>query len=120
MIQVANNILGKSSIQLRNCIIKVWEKLGAGVSAMSKKFLVASGFLARIEATWYSTLATLIILPNERVELFRRSAAGQPLIRIGSHSYDDLNPSWPPAGLCCFQSTQNAQPPLIVVPLRDE
>jgi hypothetical protein len=66
---------------------------------MSKRFLVMSGYLARIGHTWFDHRATLILVEDERVEVYRRTVAGTPPARIGSYSYTDLDPASPPPGL---------------------
>jgi hypothetical protein len=66
---------------------------------MSKRFLVESGYLARVGQTWFDHRATLILVENERVEVFRHAVTGTPPARIGSYSYTDLDPASPPPGL---------------------
>jgi hypothetical protein len=82
---------------------------------MSKRFLVASGYLARVGGYWYDHRVTLIIVEDERVDVFRRAAAGERRSPIGSHRYEDLDPASPPQGLTRFQWDEGMSLPLTIV-----
>jgi hypothetical protein len=71
---------------------------------MSKRFLVKPDYLARIGGCWYDHRVQMIVVEDERVEVYRRAAVGRPPTCSRSYGYLDLDPTSPPLGLSRVES----------------
>jgi hypothetical protein len=82
---------------------------------MSKRFYPETGYMVRKGAFWYDHRVLLSVEHGERIDIVRRSYANKPSLRLGSYSYDQLDPRSPPIGLRDVDMPEAAPNPFAVL-----